>query len=131
MRKYISVVSTRSLTAVFPLILHAGYAHCGTVAQRFSPRSIFSVGFKQQLEHIVTQNTPLFGRCVWVGGAFLCVVAQPVGAVADAQLAHHFALDLADALAGQAEFAADLVEGARHTVVKPVAQADDILLALL
>jgi len=42
----------------------------------------------------------------------LGVGAQAIGAVALAELRHDLALDLSDALAGQAEVAADLVERA-------------------
>ena len=55
------------------------------------------------------------------------VLAEPVGAVSVAQLAHDLTLDLTDALTGQTEAATDLIQGARHTVVEAVTQADDVL----
>src|SRR5215470_752487 len=56
---------------------------------------------------------------------------QPFGAFPLTQLGHHLALDLPDALARQPETAADLVQGARLTVVEAVPHADDLLLAVL
>src|SRR5437660_520662 len=59
------------------------------------------------------------------------VGAQALGALALAELAHHFALDLADPLAGETETLADLVQRARLAVFQAVAQPDHGLLALV
>src|SRR3954470_2677408 len=73
------------------------------------------------------RNAPApFGREVSAG-----VGAEPVRALALAELRHDLALDLADALAGQPEVLADLVERAGLAVVQAVAQPDDLLLAVV
>src|SRR5512142_852595 len=65
-------------------------------------------------------------RAVRSGGVDL----QPLGPRRVTQLVQGHLLDLADALAGQAELAADLVERALAAVVQAEAEPDDGLLAL-
>ena len=57
-------------------------------------------------------------------------LAQALRLAAAAQLGQCLGLDLADALAGEAEALADLVEGARPVVAQAVAQLDDAALAV-
>ncbi len=66
-----------------------------------------------------------------MNGFLAGVRAKPVGALAVAELGHHLALDLADPLPGQPEELADLVEGARLTVVEAEPQPNDLLFALV
>ena len=50
-----------------------------------------------------------------------CVLSQFLCTLTIAQFAHHFAFDLANTLARQSELPSDLIQGAWHAVVKPVA----------
>src|SRR4029453_1813939 len=60
----------------------------------------------------------------------LQVVAELLAAGGVAQLGEGLGLDLADALAGDAEFAADLLQGAGVAVGEAEAELDDLLLPL-
>src|SRR5690606_14192580 len=59
------------------------------------------------------------------------VGAELLAAVRVAQLGQRLGLDLADALAGDAELAPDLLERPGLTVLEAEAQPDDLLLALV
>jgi hypothetical protein len=60
----------------------------------------------------------------------LQVVAELLAAGGVAQLGEGLGLDLADALAGHAELAADLLQGAGVAVGEAEAELDDLLLPL-
>ena len=60
-----------------------------------------------------------------------CVRPKNLAAIADAQLGHRITFDLTDPLAGDSEDPPDLVQRARTSVVKTVAQPDDSLLAIV
>src|SRR5207245_11179447 len=62
--------------------------------------------------------------------ALVEVVAQLLTADGVPQLRQGLGLDLADALAGDAELLADLLEGASLAVVEPETHAHDLLLAI-
>ena len=57
-------------------------------------------------------------------------VAQALRLAVALQLGHRLGLDLADALAGEAELLADLLQRARLPVLEAEAQLDDLALAL-
>src|ERR1700761_9801911 len=116
-RRYISVVSTRSFIPHLPLPpsllgkLREWFAN--TPAQQYARRGC--------------DGHTLETLCGWSAR----VRAKAVGPFAVAKLGHHLALDLADPLAGQTEQLADLVEGARLPVVEPEAQPDHLVLPLI
>ena len=65
---------------------------------------------------------------LWVEGLDQVLFADSEGGMA--QPAQSQLLQLADALPGQVELVADLLQGAGHTVEEPVAKSEDALLAV-
>src|ERR1700722_6211601 len=116
-RRYISVVSTRSFIPHPPL-----------------PPSLLA-----QLREW-SANTPAWPYARhWRGGHTASCLSwssagvgpQSVRPVTVAELHHNLALDLANPLAGQAEQLADLVKRAGLSIVEPEAQPDHLMLALV
>src|SRR5688500_18522749 len=66
---------------------------------------------------------------LWAAPGLLQVVLELLGAAGVAELAQGFRLDLADALAGDAELVADLFEGTLAAVVEAEAELEHAALA--
>src|SRR5947209_7252729 len=116
-RRYISVVSTRSFIPHLPLrlslLVQLRQWFANTPAQQYARRGCGG-----------------HTRRYWFESSAR-VRAEPVGPLAVAELGHHLALDLANPLAGQAEQLADLIERAGLSVVEPEAQPDHLMLPLV
>ena len=90
-------------------------------------KAVIDLGVERAKDVIESRKaTPADRRSVAVE-----VVAQLLAAVGVAELGQRLGLDLADALAGDAELPPDLLERAGLAVVEPEAQPHDLLLALV